>query len=68
MSTKWIQKEHHFTYFFLLFIALQPVLDLLTSLSIQTLHMDATLSIVVRFSVMLLTMIYLFIYQKNKKP
>lgn len=66
MSTKWIQKEHHFTYFFLLFIALQPILDLLTSLSIQMLHMDATLSIIVRFSVMLLAMIYLFIYQKNK--
>lgn len=63
-----IQKERNFTYFFLLFIALQPVLDLLTSLSIQMLHMDATLSIVVRFSVMLLAMIYLFIYQKNKKP
>lgn len=63
-----IQKEQNFTYFFLLFIALQPVLDLLTSLSIQMLHMDATLSIVVRFSVMLLAMIYLFIYQKNKKP
>ncbi|ENQ3105025.1 O-antigen ligase family protein [Bacillus cereus] len=67
MSTKLIQKEHYFTYFFLLFIALQPVLDLLTSLSIQMLHMDATLSIVVRFGVMLLAMIYLFIYQKNKK-
>ncbi|MEH7463334.1 O-antigen ligase family protein [Bacillus thuringiensis] len=63
-----IQKEQNFKYFFLLFIALQPVLDLLTSLSIQMLHMDATLSIVVRFSVMLLAMIYLFIYQKNKKP
>ena len=68
MSTKLIQKEHHFTYFFLLFITLQPVLDLLTSLSIQMLHMDATLSIVVRFGVMLLAIIYLFIYQKNKKP
>ncbi|ENQ3077459.1 O-antigen ligase family protein [Bacillus cereus] len=67
MGTKLIQKEQNFTYFFLLFIALQPVLDLLTSLSIQMLHMDATLSIVVRFSVMLLAMIYLFIYQKNKK-
>ena len=67
MSTKLIQKEQNFTYFFLLFIALQPVLDLLTSLSIQVLHMNATLSIVVRFSVMILTMIYLFIYQKNKK-
>ncbi|MEH6890339.1 O-antigen ligase family protein [Bacillus sp. JJ864] len=68
MGTKLIQKEQNSTYFFLLFIALQPVLDLLTSLSIQMLHMDATLSIVVRFSVMLLAMIYLFIYQKNKKP
>ncbi|WP_242223068.1 O-antigen ligase family protein [Bacillus cereus group sp. BfR-BA-01380] len=68
MGTKLIQKEQNFTYFFLLFIALQPVLDLLTSLSIQMLHMDATLSIVVRFNVMLLAMIYLFIYQKNKKP
>lgn len=68
MGTKLIQKEQNFTYFFLLFIALQPVLDLLTSLSIQMLHMDATLSIVVRFSVMLLAMIYLFIHQKNKKP
>ncbi|MGG2016547.1 O-antigen ligase family protein [Bacillus sp. S10(2024)] len=68
MGTKLIQKKQNFTYFFLLFIALQPVLDLLTSLSIQMLHMDATLSIVVRFSVMLLAMIYLFIYQKNKKP
>ncbi|MCM3738331.1 O-antigen ligase family protein [Bacillus cytotoxicus] len=68
MSTKLIQKENRFTYFFLLFIALQPVLDLLTSLSIQMLHMDATLSIIVRFSVMLVAMIYLFICQKNKNP
>ncbi|MFD0772210.1 O-antigen ligase family protein [Bacillus sp. CGMCC 1.60114] len=65
MINKFIQKEYYFAYFLLLFIALQPVLDLVTSLSIHMLHMSATLGVVVRFIVMLLTMIYLFINWKE---
>ncbi|MGG2066993.1 O-antigen ligase family protein [Bacillus sp. S14(2024)] len=70
MIKQFTQKEHYFEYFLLLFIALQPVLDLLTSLSINMLHMSATFGVVVRFAVMAVVLIYLFINWKqpnNKK-
>lgn len=65
MSNKMSYMKNRFAYFLLLFIALQPVLDLLTSLFIQVLHMSATVGIVVRLGVMLLALGYVFLHRKE---
>ncbi|PFN07190.1 MULTISPECIES: O-antigen ligase family protein [Bacillus cereus group] len=69
MVNKFNQTNNYFPHFLLLFIVLQPILDLLTSFSIYTLHMSATVGIVVRFSFMILTLGYLFFNweQSNNK-
>jgi O-antigen ligase like membrane protein len=66
MLTKLKQKEHAFEYFMLLFIALQPILDLLTSMSINLLHINTTIGIFARFGVMALVGVY--ILMKWKQP
>lgn len=65
MVNKFNQTNNYFPHFLLLFIVLQPILDLLTSFSIYTLHMSATVGIVVRFSFMILTLGYLFFNWKQ---
>ncbi|WJE53542.1 O-antigen ligase family protein [Bacillus cereus] len=70
MVNKLNQTNNYFPHFLLLFIVLQPILDLLTSFSIYTLHMSATVGIVVRFAFMTLALGYLFFNWKqpgNKK-
>lgn len=70
MVNKLKQTNNYFPHFLLLFIVLQPILDLLTSFSIYTLHMSATVGIVVRFAFMTLTLGYLLSNWKqpsNKK-
>ena len=70
MVNKLKQTNNYFPHFLLLFIVLQPVLDLLTSFSIYTLHMSATVGIVVRFAFMTLALGYLLFNWKqpgNKK-
>ncbi|CAM4187561.1 membrane protein [Bacillus manliponensis] len=66
MFNKLKRTETQFAYFLLLFIALQPVLDLLTSLSIQMLNVSATAGIVVRLAVMLLATIYFFLQWQDR--
>ena len=55
--------------FFALFIILQPVLDLLTSLSISItlLKSSATVGILVRFLIMAVGSIYILIQAKEKE-
>ena len=52
---------------FALFIILQPVLDLLTSLSITLLKSNATVGILVRFLIMAVGGIYILIQAKRRK-
>ena len=52
---------------FALFIILQPVLDLLTSLSITLLKSSATVGILVRFLIMAVGSIYILIQAKEKE-
>ena len=52
---------------FALFIILQPVLDLLTSLSITLLKSNATVGILVRFLIMAVGGIYILIQAKEKE-
>ena len=49
------------------FIILQPVLDLLTSLSITLLKSNATVGILVRFLIMAVGGIYILIQAKEKE-
>ncbi len=51
----------------LFFIILQPVLDLLTSLSITLLKSNATVGILVRFLIMAVGGIYILIQAKEKE-
>lgn len=70
MVNKLNQTNNYFPHFLLLFIVLQPILDLLTSFSIYILHMSATVGIVVRFAFMALALGYLLLNWKqpgNKK-
>ncbi|MGH0594937.1 O-antigen ligase family protein [Bacillus pretiosus] len=66
MVTKFKQTDNYFPHFLLLFIVLQPILDLLTSFSIYVLHMSATVGIVVRFAFMLLALGYLLLHHKQQ--
>ncbi|MBE7105334.1 O-antigen ligase family protein [Bacillus cereus] len=56
-----------FEHFLLFFIILQPVLDLLTSLSIVLLKSNATVGILVRFLIMAVGGIYILIQAKEKE-
>ncbi|HDR7792730.1 TPA: O-antigen ligase family protein [Bacillus luti] len=56
-----------FEHFLLFFIILQPVLDLLTSLSIILLKSNATVGILVRFLVMAVGGIYILMQAKEKE-
>ncbi|NWK71409.1 O-antigen ligase family protein [Bacillus paramycoides] len=61
------QARVRFEHFLLFFIILQPVLDLLTSLSIILLKSNATVGIVVRFLIMAVGGIYILIQAKEKE-
>ncbi|PFJ15078.1 hypothetical protein COD67_15620 [Bacillus cereus] len=60
------QARVRFEHFLLFFIILQPVLDLLTSLSIILLKSNATVGILVRFLIMAVGGIYILIQAKEK--
>ena len=61
------QARVRFEHFLLFFIILQPVLDLLTSLSIVLLKSSATVGILVRFLIMAVGGIYILIQAKEKE-
>ncbi|MGR5902865.1 O-antigen ligase family protein [Bacillus cereus] len=61
------QARVRFERFLLFFIILQPVLDLLTSLSITLLKSNATVGILVRFLIMAVGGIYILIQAKEKE-
>ncbi|MFJ8416173.1 O-antigen ligase family protein [Bacillus paramycoides] len=61
------QARIRFEHFLLFFIILQPVLDLLTSLSIILLKANATVGILVRFLIMAVGGIYILIQAKEKE-
>ncbi|MDA2385344.1 O-antigen ligase family protein [Bacillus cereus] len=61
------QARVRFEHFLLFFIILQPVLDLLTSLSITLLKSNATVGILVRFLIMAIGGIYILIQAKEKE-
>ncbi|MCU5523439.1 O-antigen ligase family protein [Bacillus cereus] len=61
------QARVRFEHFLLFFIILQPVLDLLTSLSITLLKSNATIGILVRFLIMAVGGIYILIQAKEKE-
>ncbi|PFV82662.1 hypothetical protein COL05_10515 [Bacillus sp. AFS059628] len=61
------QARVRFERFLLFFIILQPVLDLLTSLSITLLKSSATVGILVRFLIMAVGGIYILIQAKEKE-
>ncbi|MCT8140291.1 O-antigen ligase family protein [Anaerobacillus sp. CMMVII] len=55
-----------FSWFLMFFIALQPVLDVLTSISILYYESTVTVGIIVRVLVMLFALIYIFCWQHSK--
>lgn len=59
--------SNKFENFILMFILLQPVLDLLTSLSIEVLKVNTTIGIVVRLFVMGLAGVYILLQVKEKE-
>ncbi|MFB5253183.1 O-antigen ligase family protein [Bacillus mycoides] len=61
------QARVRFEHFLLFFIILQPVLDLLTSLSIELLKVSATVGIMVRFLIMAMGGIYILIQAKERE-
>ncbi|WP_329766211.1 O-antigen ligase family protein [Bacillus nitratireducens] len=61
------QARVRFEHFLLFFIILQPVLDLLTSLSIELLKVNATVGIMVRFLIMAIGGIYILIQAKERE-
>ncbi|WP_433773395.1 O-antigen ligase family protein [Bacillus wiedmannii] len=61
------QARIRFEHFLLFFIILQPVLDLLTSLSIILLKANATVGILVRFLIMAVGGIYILIQAREKE-
>ena len=61
------QARVRFEHFLLIFIILQPVLDLLTSLSIELLKVNATVGIMVRFLIMAIGGIYILIQAKERE-
>ncbi len=61
------QARVRFEHFLLFFIILQPVLDLLTSLSIELLKVNATVGIMVRFLIMAMGGIYILIQAKERE-
>jgi hypothetical protein len=60
------QIKHSFHSFMLLFIILQPVLDLLTSYFIMQLDMSATIGVFVRFAVMMVVGVYILLQWKEQ--
>ena len=57
-----------FEIFLLIFITLQPIIDVLTTLSLEFFSSAATLGVFLRFLVMFACIIYIILYQiKNKK-
>ena len=57
-----------FEIFLLIFITLQPIIDVLTTISLQFFSDAATFGIFLRFLVMFACMVYILLYQvKNRK-
>ena len=57
-----------FEIFLLIFITLQPIIDVLTTISLEFLNDAATFGIFLRFLVMFACMVYILLYQvKNRK-
>lgn len=56
---------NRFEIFLLIFISIQPVIDVLTTLWMNTLHKDATIGVFVRFFVMFLCLIYILFSQRK---
>lgn len=56
-----------FEQFLLIFIILQPILDLLTSFCILVLKIDTTIGIITRLFVMALGGIYILLQAREKK-
>ncbi|MGI2747142.1 O-antigen ligase family protein, partial [Bacillus cytotoxicus] len=61
------QTRIRFEQFLLFFIILQPVLDLLTSLSIIVLKINTTFGVMARFLVMTVCGIYILLQAKEKE-
>ncbi|MDR4986979.1 hypothetical protein CN491_17205 [Bacillus cereus] len=59
-------KSNKFENFLLIFILLQPILDLLTAFCIMVLKIDTTIGVITRLFVMVLSGIYILIQTKNK--
>ncbi|MDM5237003.1 hypothetical protein COE30_05715 [Bacillus cereus] len=59
-------KSNKFENFLLIFILLQPILDLLTAFCIMVLKIDTTIGVITRLFVMVLGGIYILIQTKNK--
>lgn len=51
---------------FLIFIVIQPILDVLTSFSLHYLPTNVTIGIVVRFMFMVIALLYICLYKKSK--
>lgn len=59
MNYKIERSLNKFEIFLLIFIALQPIIDVLTSLSIELFNQSATIGVFMRFFVMLLSIFYI---------
>ncbi|MEM5683938.1 O-antigen ligase family protein [Bacillus toyonensis] len=59
--------SNKFENFLLIFILLQPILDLLTAFCIMVLKIDTTIGVVTRLFVMLLGGIYILIQTKKRE-
>lgn len=62
-----IKNKNTIETFLLLFILVQPILDLATSLAITYLHSEFTAGIIIRFAMMALGAVYLFFISDSKK-
>ncbi|WP_379970752.1 O-antigen ligase family protein [Ectobacillus sp. sgz5001026] len=67
MLKNWDILESRFEIFLLLFIILQPILDLITSFGIIVLKTNATVGIFARFIVMILGILYIVLQARQKQ-
>ena len=52
-------KKNKIVYFLLLFLAFQPIIDILTTFSIQTLNTDATFGLLIRVAYLLISTVFI---------
>ncbi|WP_456277570.1 O-antigen ligase family protein [Bacillus sp. AK128] len=67
MITSLRKYQHSFESFLLIYIMIQPLIDILTTLSIFALKVNLTLGIIIRLLVLLLAGAYLFIVNDEKQ-